>query len=281
MDMSNIIEGIAAKSAEVNAPTEADYIGEDGLLYCGKCHTKKQTRVTILDRELTPYVTCRCRREELYREEKEREEREKAQRTERNRRNCFPDHRLMEWTFANCDNAEDKLMISMKKYCDNFDKMYRSGCGIILYGSVGVGKTYTAACIANELIDKGRSVYMTDFSRVINTIWGLNSGKQAFLDDLNTYDLLIIDDLAAERDTAYASEIVMNVIDSRCKSGKPLIVTTNLKAAELFDPEGIRKQRIYSRICEMCLPIEFKGGKDRRKRKMSENIAANMELLGL
>lgn len=281
MEMMNFIENIAAKSAETNAPMAEDYVGEDGLLYCGKCHTKKQTRVTILGNEMTPYVTCKCRREEQNRIEQERLERERQERVERNRCICFPDRRLMDWTFERCDNADDPIMISMQRYCENFGKMYREGCGLILFGNVGVGKTFAAACIANRLIDKGQRVYMTDFSRIINSLWGLSSGKQDFLDDLNRYDLLIIDDLAAERDTAYANEIVMNVIDSRYRSGKPLIVTTNLSAEEVFQPEGIRKQRIYSRLCQMCMPVQFEGVKDRRKMKMSENFAAYKEMLGL
>ena len=67
----------------------------------------------------------------------------------------------------------------------------------LIEASAGTGKTYAAACVANELLEKGFSVHMTDFSRVINTLWDLKEGKQKYLDRLNEYDLLIIDDLAA------------------------------------------------------------------------------------
>ena len=122
---------------------------------------------------------------------------------------------------------------------------------------------------------------MTDFSRIINTLWGLNQGKQDYLDSLNRFDLLIIDDLSAERDTEYANGIVTSVIDSRCKSGKPMIVTTNLNAEEIFSPEGIRKKRIYSRLCEMCIPLHFVGNKDLRKIRMAEMIGKYKELLAI
>lgn len=281
MDITGIFEKMVEHSADNIGRSEDDYIGENGLIYCGKCHTPKQIITGFQGREFRPMVHCECQKAALKREEDARRERERIEETERRRKDCFPDRRLMRWSFANSDNSDDPALKSVKKYCDNFDELRRNGCGLILYGTVGVGKSYAAACAANELIDRGYRVYMTDFSRIINTLWGMGSGKQEYLDSLNGYDLLIIDDLAAERDTAYASEIVINVIDSRCKSGKPMIVTTNLIAEELFSPDGIRKQRIYSRLCEMCLPLQVTCGKDRRKAKMAENYARYRELLDI
>lgn len=52
------------------------------------------------------------------------------------------------------------------------------------------------------------------------------------------YPLLIIDDFGMERDTSYGLEQLYNVIDSRYRSKKPLIVTTNLTLQELQNPEG-------------------------------------------
>ena len=197
------------------------------------------------------------------------------------RMDCFPDQKLFSWDFDHCDDINDPLMVTMQKYCKNFDEFYRQGCGLILYGSVGIGKTFAAACVANALVDEGRSVHMTDFSRIINSLWGVATGKQKYLDNLNRYDLLIIDDLAAERDTSYANEIVMNVIDSRCRSGKPLIVTTNLTADVLFSPKELSKKRVFSRLCEMCIPVACKGERDRRKEKMAENYDRYKSILGL
>ena len=54
-----------------------------------------------------------------------------------------------------------------------------------------------------------------------------------FLDSLGDYDLLIIDDLGAERSTKYALEQMFSIIDSRYRCNKSLIVTTNLKLDEL------------------------------------------------
>ena len=50
--------------------------------------------------------------------------------------------------------------------------------------------------------------------------------------------LLILDDFGMERGTEYGLEQVYSVIDSRYRSGKPLIVTTNLTLDDLPEPGG-------------------------------------------
>ena len=56
--------------------------------------------------------------------------------------------------------------------------------------------------------------------------------RAAFIASLDDYSLLVIDDLGVERSTEYAMEQMFTVIDSRYRSKKPLIVTTNLKLEE-------------------------------------------------
>jgi DNA replication protein DnaC len=49
------------------------------------------------------------------------------------------------------------------------------------------------------------------------------------------------------------------VIDSRYRSGKPLIVTTNLTLEELQHPQDTAHARIYDRLLKMCAPVRFTG----------------------
>ena len=60
-----------------------------------------------------------------------------------------------------------------------------------------------------------------------------------------------------ERGTEYGLEQVFNVIDSRYRSGKPLIVTTNLTLDDLRNPEDTAHSRIYDRLLSMCVPVRF------------------------
>ena len=68
-----------------------------------------------------------------------------------------------------------------------------------------------------------------------------------------------------ERGTEYGLEQVYNVIDSRYRSRKPLIVTTNLSHTELQNPQDTAHARIYDRVLEMCLPILFTGENFRKE----------------
>jgi DNA replication protein DnaC len=171
-------------------------------------------------------------------------------------------------------------MNAAKNYVANFNEFRKSGKGLLLFGTVGTGKTYAAACIANALIDKGYPVLMTNFARIANTVSGMWEGKQEYYDSLNRFPLLILDDLATERKTEYMQEIVFAVTDARYRAGLPLIVTTNLTSEELKHPSDISYQRTFSRLLEMCLPVRVEG-KDKRLEKLKEDIQPMKDLLGL
>ena len=277
--ISEFIDGLERRAAENIKAEQGDYI-VDGLLYCGKCQTPKQCRVTILDRERTPMCLCKCESEKLAKEEEERKRIEFEKRVKELRKIGFPESDMQNLTFANDDRPNEKISIVARNYVDNFSKMKADGKGLLLFGTVGTGKTYAAACIANALIDKGYSVLMTNFARIANTVQGLFEGKQDYYDSLNRFPLLILDDLSAERKTEYMQEIVFNVIDSRYRAGLPMIVTTNLSSEELKKPADISYQRTYSRLLEMCIPVKVEG-KDRRREKLKDSFEEYKNILGI
>ncbi|MBR4152065.1 MAG: ATP-binding protein [Selenomonadaceae bacterium] len=279
MDMKPIFEALEKAAAKSSAPDDGDFV-KDGLLYCGKCFTPKQCRVELFGEIRTPFCLCKCAAEKRDAEEAERKRVEKMQEVQKLRRLGFPDAELSRWTFDNDDGTDEKLSTAARNYVANFAEMKKRGKGLLLFGKVGTGKTFASACIANALIDKGVPCLVTNFARLVNTIAGMYDGKQDYIDGLNRFDLLVIDDLASERDTEYMGEIVQNIIDSRYRAGLPLIVTTNLTSDELKHPQEIRKQRIYSRLFEMCVPLEVKH-KDRRKEKLIADFDEMNALLGL
>lgn len=279
MDLTNFLESMARKAADQN-PAEADDYTVDGLLYCGKCQTAKQCRIELFGQERIVPCLCKCKAEAREAEEEERKRREKMMDIRRMRDLGFADAEMQNWTFERDDGSNEQISQAARKYVENFDEMKKRGQGLLLFGEVGTGKTFISACIANALIDKGYPCLVTNFARLVNTLSGMFDGKQNYIDNLNNFDLLVIDDLASERDTEYMGEIVQNIIDSRYRAGLPLIITTNLTSDELKRPAEIRKKRIYSRLFEMCFPIEVKG-KDRRKQKLREEFSEIGNLLGL
>lgn len=279
---TSLIETMARKASQDSHYEEGDYRNEDGLLICGKCHTPKQCRFTATwdGKGKTPYTLCDCARAHRDAEEQARQVQNLRIEVNRLRKLGFPDSEMAEWTFAHDDGTDPRTTSIAHKYVDNFPEMKKRGKGLLLYGPVGTGKTHAAACIANELINQGRPCLVTNFARITNTLQGMFDGKQRYLDDFNRLDLLVIDDLAAERDTSYMNEMIFNIIDSRYRSGKPLIVTSNLTQAELTAPCSVDKERIYSRLLEMCVPVEVKGT-DRREKKLQDDSVDMKRLLGL
>nr|UVX89553.1 MAG: DnaA protein [Bacteriophage sp.] len=279
--LTDIIDTINARAARQYSEHEGDYRNEDGLLMCGKCHTKKECVLTKSDGTTkTVHCACDCSVAQNAKEAEEKRKRDRMQYLDSMRRTGFPDAEMREWTFAKSDHANQKIENVARKYAANFDVMRKQGTGLLLCGQVGTGKSFLAAAIANELINQGTPCLMTNFSRIISRISEKFGGDQKYLDDLNRFDLLIIDDLGAERDSEFTWEKVMDVIDARYRAGLPLIITTNLSMRQLSDQSDIRRQRIYSRLREMCVFLEVKGT-DRRGRKMQDKMATAKSLLGL
>lgn len=106
-------------------------------------------------------------------------------------------------------------------------------------------------------MEQNISVVMTSFVKILQDIQGQD--EAAYIGMLNACSLLIIDDLGAERNTDYALEKVYNVIDSRVRADKPMILTTNLTFDEMMRNPDIRYRRIYDRIFEHCFPVEIPG----------------------
>ncbi|MCD8190142.1 MAG: ATP-binding protein [Clostridiales bacterium] len=184
---------------------------------------------------------------------------------------------LANWTFA---SAEDSPSIQMaKRYVDRWTEVKENNLGLLLWGDVGTGKSFTAACIANALLEAGVPVLMTNFSKILNKMGGMYSEQRyRYIASLADYELLIIDDLGIERSTDYAMEQVYAVVDERYKSNKPLIVTTNLTISQIRNAEDVAHARIYSRVLELCTPVQVRGT-DRRTAIGRDKQAMVKELL--
>ena len=279
MNTAEAFAAVEQRAAAIIKEEAGDY-EKDGLLHCGKCHTPKQCFVEVFGTIRAPRCLCKCAKEERDREAEECRQREFAERVQRYRSVGFPQSEMARWTFERDDGSDPIMAAAMQNYVQHFDHFRENGKGLLLFGSVGTGKTFRAACVANALIDKGIPALVTNFARIRNTVQGLFEGRQEYFDSLNKFPLLVLDDLNTESQSDYMQEIVYNVIDGRYRAKLPLIVTTNLTREELMNPADISYQRIFSRLFEMCTPIEIAGA-DRRRAALKNDIAADKQLLGL
>ena len=259
---------------------QKDYIDAvTGLLHCGICHTPKQKQLFLSSiGERMVNLLCQCQQEKQEREKRAREEREYFQRIQRLRIHGIHDPYLREWTFDN-DNGKNPQISIMQEYVNQWEKVKRENIGLLLWGGVGTGKSFAAACIANALIEQNVQVMMTNFPKILSALQSLGfEDRNAYIESFNKYPLLIIDDLGVERGTEYALEQLFQVVDNRYKSGLPMIVTTNLHLDTLQEPGNIAYERIYSRILENCTPVCF-AGENFRKEKAQEKMEKARQLL--
>lgn len=235
-----------------------EYIVNDGLIYCSKCHTPRQKRLEVSGKTIEPRCMCACQTEDYDRREQERKHREFLDMVAKNRSIGLPDPGLRKHTFENDLGYNPKQIRMAKRYVQHWEEMQKNSTGLLLWGDVGTGKSFIAGCIANALLDKGVPVIMTNFARLLNKLTDMYAGdRNAYIDSFKRYPLMIIDDLGVERNSEFAREQVFSVIDSRYRSELPMIVTTNLTLEELQHPEDLSRSRIYDRVLERCLPIRI------------------------
>lgn len=255
--------------------SENEYIGSDGLIRCQECGKAVETIIDVpLRGKRKVRCICECRKKEM----DAAAEQAKKEKNDRNRKICFSGTALMSCTFEGSEVTEH--LEAAKNYTDHFREFKKMGKGLLLYGEVGTGKSHIAACIANHLIDEGYKVLMTNFATMVNILQASFEGRQEYINSLNRYSLLIIDDLGAERKSEFMQEQVYNIIDARYRSGLPMIITTNLTIKQLTEPAEIGFSRIYDRILERCHPMELTGDSRRIIKGRAEYKQTKMILKG-
>jgi len=132
----------------------------------------------------------------------------------------------------------------------NAAKKFESGNALI-FGAVGVGKTFLSECIANKWASAGKTVCYYSATRLflmLNEQY-FNKDKVRDLSDkvslLYEADLLIIDDLGTEFRNSFTESMFFDILNSRLRDRKSMVISTNLAQ---HDIAGIYSDRIYSRI---------------------------------
>ncbi len=170
-----------------------------------------------------------------------------------------------------CYQAMRNIYQICVKYAENFSE---SSPSLLFYGKTGLGKTHLSLAIAREVLKTGKDVIYDSvinlFGQVEKEHFGRSNSEVDTLDMLLQVDLLILDDLGTEFDTAFNASLVYNIINTRLNRGLPTVISTNL------DYQGIRNRyedRIVSRLFAVYNCYEFIGT-DVRILKKRENSPA-------
>ena len=131
MELKDILPAEAFETKE----NDGDYVGPDGLLYCGKCRTKKQTKLPASavtgGREMIVPCICRCKVEENKRREEAEKKKQEMQRLERLRASSLMDAKLKAARLNGyqIDGDNQKIYNLAEKYVRKFDEMYEKKQG--------------------------------------------------------------------------------------------------------------------------------------------------------
>ena len=100
---------------------EGEYLGEAGLIYCGKCRTPRQKQINVLGKTMEPRCMCACQTADFERREQERKHREFLDMVARNRSIGLPDPQLRTHTFENdlgYNPKQTQIATERSGYCD-------------------------------------------------------------------------------------------------------------------------------------------------------------------
>lgn len=244
----------------------------EAISYCEKCGEMTEAYMDWPTFEGNNFyrrkvsVMCACRRKEKAELDEHLAKKEIERKISSLKDLSLMDEKMRKASFDNYIVTEGnaKIFNVAKNFVNNYKQMKEKGQGLLIWGDVGTGKSYTAGCIANELINKHfQPVVVTSLVKIIDAVD--REDYAMFLQSINSADFLIVDDFGAERGTDYALEKVYDIIDSLYRRKKSLILTTNLTMKDMKENTDIRYTRIYDRIYEMCFPVKVQGESFRKK----------------
>ena len=290
VNMFPVMQNLMASAVKRQVVKDVDYYDKEGLLVCGVCGQHRQAmrdfpNPTDEDPERTSpikvVVDCRCDLEREAKEQEEKRRRETYDAVQKYRSLSLMDEKAKAATFDQfvMNQHNEKNLRLAKRYVTGFDEMIEKNQGLLFWGDVGTSKSFLAACIANYLLDRGRSVIMTSFVKILSEIDSSRTAEMELQKMFNNVDLLIFDDLGAERSSSFSLEKVYNFVDNRYRRNKPMIVTTNFSLQAMIEEEDINYKRIFDRIFEACYPMQFTGPSWRvaKASKRFEEMQALME----
>lgn len=150
--------------------------------------------------------------------------------------------------------------------------------GLLLTGSVGVGKTHLAVSILRALVvEKGARGLFCDYRELLKEIQHSYSPQVAtteleILRPVFDAEVLVLDELGASKPTDWVWDTVAHILNTRYNDKRTTIITTNYADAApgnggttaqraareetLGDRIG---ERMRSRLAEMCVTLQMNG----------------------
>jgi DNA replication protein DnaC len=140
--------------------------------------------------------------------------------------------------------------------------------GLLLTGTVGVGKTHLAVSIIKALTERGFSSLFYEFGSLLKEIQdsynpNTKSSELKILSNVFEAEILVLDEIGASKPTDWVKDTMAHVINTRYNDRKLTIFTTNYADDRKLDKEETLEDRIgvrlRSRLFEMCRTVKIEG----------------------
>jgi DNA replication protein DnaC len=279
------VDGLSRQEKRIQTRTfSADEIGKP-VAYCDCGHElryfmrprfERQEDGTMIRVDRATLCPCDCVLEQRRREREQKDAEERQKYIDSIIQNGGLDPRFAD---ASLDALSvPTVVLDAARTCCEAVLAGKKDSGLILLGNVGDGKTTTAAAMCKWLAARFRTFQFCNVPALLDAMRNTNDDESKarlsnIMYGLTECDLLVLDDLGAEKMTEWAEERLYLVVNQRYGRQKNIVVTSN--AVKMARPAGdntkalyfreLVSERIYDRLIQMCRWVENPAGSFRRK----------------
>ena len=187
--------------------------------------------------------------------------------------------------YSSTHPTQSAAHLRARKFVESYP-LETDGRGLILVGSVGIGKTHIAVGILKALVEeRGAAGLFVDYRDLLKQVQNsynrqVSATELEILAPVFEAEVLVLDELGASKPTDWVWDTVAHILNTRYNDRRTTIITTNyanlpplgfesgarasMREETLGDRIG---ERMRSRLQEMCVVIEMQGEDFRQKVK--------------